>query len=81
MPSFIKLYKELDGFYNACNELSLAYCNSINLMRIDNKKANNTNNSVNELYLISMFSKEIKYKISCSNNKRDVPCFFTLRKN
>ncbi len=73
MSSFIESYKELDGFGNTCMNLSLYYCISINMMHIYTNNLNNTNNSINVIYLfVRLFPKEIKCKISCTTDNDDV---------
>lgn len=58
MSSFIGSDKELDGFGNTSMNLSLSYCISINMMHVYTNNLNNTNNSVNVIYLFSNCSQK-----------------------
>ncbi len=80
MSIFIELDKELDGFDNTSIDLSLSYRNFINMMHIDTKYLNNTDNSVNELFFFEVFLKEIKYKISFQLIKTEFAIFLSFRK-
>ncbi len=62
MSSFIELDKELDGFDNTCIDLSLSYCIFINMIHIDTKNLNTTNNSVNELIFSNFSQKKLNTK-------------------